>query len=1173
MRASLTFGAAVASSLLNPDDGNDTENSAGQVDSPQSTVTVFGNSGENSNGFPNGQSCQMQGTTTVFVTVYPTGSVSNGNESPAAITGTDGTPDHTGYRTIQVSPLDSSIGNRPTVQVFTTLTISDLWSGGSDSGNNPTSVASDFGHATSGSPPSDGSSPSSSVTYGNPASASDKGPVETDDSGDNGSATPGTVTVQNVPSNSPYSTGNTGQVTANPNGGDGDNRGTVVHPSNLYTIVTDTNVEWVTGSDGGPSPVTVISEHTITLGTAATEAISGSGPAVTCWTVTGTDGKETVIESTLNTNQVNGGAPTVTSASVTGPDGNVSPQAVSTAVGQQTPVTTITAGGAIPDYTGPGTARTTAITVLGTDGTATVRYSTWVIETGLVTPASAATLPTGVSVSPGATQAPSNDQGITSCTSYTVIGPDGRPTVIESTLVVPASVVLATELPQNLPNGISVQATAVPGSLIPGAGAITIHSSYTVIGTDGKLTVVETSFLIPGPSATPVATVVPSGVITGVPGQVTAAPGQVGSVEMASQGLTTCLTYTVLGTDGLPTVLESTVVMPNSNVLPTGTIIGLPSLVPEGQTNGLPQGVSIPAQIGSGYTTCITVDVLGPNGVATPVVETIVLTTQESGLQGATVLATSLRFPSVVPPGFSDLHQGVTPSETVSVSPITTAVTVTVLGPNGVPSPVVQTIVITPQPQALTSGVTNAVTIPGAASAVSPALEEYGTGSPATPTVLSPPVVSSELGGLPVGTDVGAKPSIFTIVTGPGGIPVLSVVTAVPLSVYNSPGNADNKGLPVSGPAPQNTPGGYGWQPAGASPAGYGALSSLFNPQAGPIATSVQTSTWVNVIPEPTTTYTMKFALTTLTTVTVPAKVSVVKRAVQPLKKFASLSAGWANSTSASLPPLTESATLVPPPVDPTPAPSSPSVAAPPPANVMCPAGGKVGNTTVNFDTLKPGPLFNPAGDFWFSEGFLVAPLSPQSVQGYMASSGGQLVEFVPPALTSPASTGSSDTAEIGVGPNSPNPCFRFNLYSANLGCAALGTEKWCEFEVSAYTYNQATSNEMSLAWSELKRVPACPSFPNVPCPLTPVTFDGFQNITSVLVRLHVGLELRTWWADDLQFGWTDSSCEAAQCRQAVTPQPVKREVVESALRRGVWRWTPTGHERMGEEYVWDALN
>lgn len=158
-----------------------------------------------------------------------------------------------------------------------------------------------------------------------------------------------------------------------------------------------------------------------------------------------------------------------------------------------------------------------------------------------------------------------------------------------------------------------------------------------------------------------------------------------------------------------------------------------------------------------------------------------------------------------------------------------------------------------------------------------------------------------------------------------------------------------------------------------------------------------------------------------------------------------------------------------------------------------------------------------------------------------MPSSGGQLVEFVPPALTGPQSApGSSDTAEIGVGPNSPSPCFRFNLFSANMGCAAQAAEQWCEFEVSAYNYNQAVANEMSMAWSEIKRVPACPSFPNAPCPLTPVTFDGYQNITSVLIRLRVGLDLRTWWADDLHLGWTDNSCEAAQCRQAAAPQRVK---------------------------------
>ncbi|KHN97533.1 uncharacterized protein MAM_04548 [Metarhizium album ARSEF 1941] len=1158
MRASLNLGAVVASSLLAPDDSNDTGSSAGQVNSPQSTVVIT-SSGDNSNGLPNGQSCQMQGTTTVFVTVYPTSPVSNGNESPAAITGTDGTPDHTGYQTIQVSPLNSANGNQPTVEIFTTVTVSNLWGTGSDA-SNPTSVA------TSESTHSDASSPSGSTTPDTPGSVSVKSP------GDNGSATEGTA--QNAPSNSLYMTDYTGQVTANPNGGDGGARSTAVHPPNLYTIVTDTKLDWITGSNGIQSLVTVVSEHTITLGTAAAEAISGSGPAVTCWTVTGTDGKETVLESVINTNQGNGGAPAATSASIVGPDGNVSPQAVSTVLGQQTPVTTITANGATPVYTGPGIVATTAITVLGPDGITTVVHSTWVIESSPVTDASAA-LPTGISVPPGATQAPSNGQAITSCTSYTVIGPDGRPTVIESTLVIPASAVLVTELPQNLPNGISIQATNVPGSPVPGEGAITARSSYTVVGADGRLTVVETSFLVPGPSAAPVTTVAPSGVVTGVPGQITATPSQFGSVEMSSEGLTTCTTYTFLGTDGLPTVFESTIVMPKSNLLPTGTIIGLPSIVPEGQDNELPQGVTVPAQTGAGYTACVTVDVLGPNGVATPVVETIVLTPQTPGPVGATVPVTSLGFPSVVTSGLGNLPQGITPSGTVALSPVTTAVTLTVVGPNGVASPVVQTIVITPQPQAVPSGATNSVTIPGAGSSIPPALEEYATGIPTNPTVLFPPGISSEVGGLPVGTDNGAKPSVFTIVTGPGGIPVLSVITAAPLSVYGNPGSADNNGTPVSGPAPQGMPGAYGWQPAGVSPAEYGALPTLVNPQVGPVATSVQTSTWVNVIPEPTTTYTMKFPVTTLTTVTVPAKASVLKRLVQHPRGPAALSASWSNSTSASLQPFTESEAMVSPSVDPTSNPSDAGVVAPSPApaTAMCPTGGKVGNTTVNFDNVKPGPLFNPAGDFWFSEGFLVTPLSSQSVQGYTASSGGQLVEFVPPALTGPALSGCSDTAEIGVGPNSPNPCFRFNLYSANLGCAAQAAEQWCEFEVSAYTYNQAASNEMSIAWSEVKRVPACPSFPNSPCSLTPVTFDGYQNISSVLVRLHVGLELRTWWADDVQFGWTDNSCEAAQCRQAVAPQPVKREAVESALRHGVWRWTPAGHERMGEEYVWDSLN
>lgn len=161
--------------------------------------------------------------------------------------------------------------------------------------------------------------------------------------------------------------------------------------------------------------------------------------------------------------------------------------------------------------------------------------------------------------------------------------------------------------------------------------------------------------------------------------------------------------------------------------------------------------------------------------------------------------------------------------------------------------------------------------------------------------------------------------------------------------------------------------------------------------------------------------------------------------------------------------------------------------------------------------------------------------------------------------------------AEVGAGPNAASPCFRFDFYRAQLGCAAAGNEDWCEFQVSAYTFNDGLSFEQSISWSEKKRVPACPNFPNPNCALTPVDFVGYTNITSIIITLHVGLELRAWWGDDFKFGWSDNSCEAASCRARVGPQHIKRETVERALQRGVWHWTPAGLQRL-DEYIWDSV-
>ncbi|KAG5982390.1 hypothetical protein E4U55_001984 [Claviceps digitariae] len=1128
--------------------------SAGQDESPQGTVTTNGGISN----APDGQTCSMQDTTTVFVTVYPTTPTSDGDTSAAEATGSESTVYRTVYptQTAQVSPVNSASGDSPTVQIFTTLTISDLWVGSSGSGSNAASTVSysDSSPVTTGSA-SNGASASAPGTYGISVYPSQGKPVESTSAVDAAGTTRGTTKTA-----SPYSSGNivntdeAPQATVNSN-----------VEGETFTTVTDTVLEWVTGSDWS-SPVTVLSAHTMTVSSAEAQATSGIGPAVTCWTVTGSDGKETVVESTVSTNQDNSGTP-VSTIIATVTDGSLGAQSVTSDVPEQTPVTTITAAGPVPVYTGSGLTTKTAITILGSDGTSTIVYSTWVLQTVPATAASGV-LPTG---SPVSTQeAHGND--VTSQTTFTILGSDGRPTVVESTLVIPVSVVLATDLPQNLPNGITVQATplSAPETLVSGLGlpdARVTCSSYTLLGSDGKLTIVETTYLVSGPTATLSVSGTSSGVVTGIPSQITVGPSQVVPGQSSSQALSTCISYTVIGTDGLSTVIESTIAMPNSNPLPTGTIIGLPSIVSSSLANGLPQGTQLTPQGGQPIVTPITVDIVGSNGIVTPVVETVVLTPPASVETGAALPTATVGLPSVVSQIVSGLPQGVTLSSPAAI-PITTALTIPVVGPNGVISSLFQTIVnhFPPFP-AFTSGFFHPFTAaeaPGNGSPISSSLQAYGSGaSPVLTTSPVPPpppvVLTSASGLLPAGTNVVSNVPVLTVVTGVDGMTSLSVVTVLPATAYGNPANSGVMGLPASEPSVSPNPHDYAF------------------PQQVP-ATGIlpQTSTWVNVIPEPTTTRTLKFPLTTLTTVMVPAQTSVnARRGMLRRASISPFSVGWSNTTSAAAQVTSSSVQSLPisPSISTKSSETAPTLALPimsvsssDPA--ICPVGSKVGNHTLNFDTLKSGPLFNPSGDLWFSEGFLISPLTPQAVQGYLPSSGGQLVEFVPPSLTSQQS---SDTAEIGVGPNSPNPCFRFNLYGANLGCAARAAEQWCEFHISAYTYNQGAANEMSIAWSEVKHVPACPTFPNAPCPLTPVTLDGYQNITSVLIEVRVGTDLRTWWADDFSFGWTDNSCAAAQCREGAAPQHVKREVVESAVRRGVWSWTPAGLQKMDDESIWDS--
>ncbi|KAF4472372.1 hypothetical protein FALBO_727 [Fusarium albosuccineum] len=871
---------------------------------------------------------------------------------------------------------------------------------------------------------------------------------------------------------------------------------------------------------------------------------SGSGPGITTcatFTLIGTDGLPTVIDSTWV-------------IPFSGPAGEASSQLPVTGVPQGSFSGIPTDVGSIPTGSVPvpaspadgsgslATTTSTSYTLIGTDGLPTVVHTTWVIPSG----APGSGNPVGI---PGPTSTEDSLQGlptvgpagvptdlpsasgldglspVTTCTSYTIISTDGLPTVVESTFVVPgpantgSAVTGGPEVPSEasvaLPNGMTSAPTTQASDTIglppfnplghgpggPASDVITTCTSYTIIGTDGLPTVVDSTWVIPGaintqsalPENPPFVTgVLPSGLPTGAPGQVT--PSQAlpsGGNPGGATGITTCISYTVIGTDGAPTVVESTLVIPTVTGLPSGTSLGLPSI------SGAPQPVPSDGSAGT-FTSLTTAVIIGPDGQPTSTVQTVILSA--SSALGAS---------------------GGVPQGTVS----------------GLPSSL-------PSGPVFTTGDANPF------SSGTPSLNDYGAGLPdESMSGIFAGSSADAQGDSVTGTVTGTRTWTVTSVVDSMGRPVFSTGMAEPLPSYDPLGNA------ASDQASEVT------------------LWPLSAP-----STSVQTSTWTNVIAAETTSYTINFPLTTLVTITVPGKRHIRRQEVSAwtnssttatsLTENTSLGASLSSalSTSSTLPTSLPTLSLTSSSSTTSDSQSTTSSATSSPS--ICATGVSIGNTTIDFDNSKAGPLFNPVENIWFSGGFLIAPPTSQQPQPYIPSSGGQLVEFVPPALSNTTTSGSGDVAQIGVGPHAASPCFRFDFFGARLGCDAHGPEKWCEFEISAYRWNETSSSEESIAWSETKQVPACPTFSEGGYELTPIELDGYTDLSSILITLRVSQELRVWWGDDFRVGWSDNSCVAASCRTNVPSLRAKRETVISALRMGVYKWARDGFERLDDTLV-----
>lgn len=420
-----------------------------------------------------------------------------------------------------------------------------------------------------------------------------------------------------------------------------------------------------------------------------------------------------------------------------------------------------------------------------------------------------------------------------------MIGADGYPTVLESTFTLPRPLTVATAFP-SYPSGASSalatdfpsQITVGPGVIpvnppFPGGNGITTCTSYTILGPDRQPTVIDTTWVVPGPPNTQtVQTYNPedasNALPTGfpLPGPITASLGYPSQgVPAGGAGVTTCATYTYLGADGQPSVVESTYVVAGSNALPASpasTNVGFQSFVPqEPGVPQLPQGTPpVPIPSGAIVTTAV---IIGSDGQPTPIVETVVVNTA-GGPQPPQVTA---GFPPTPPWG-----------------------------------PVIQT-------SDLNTLVTN---FP------SPSDYDAGAQTPQAPAMSFPfpPVISGsgvvQASDADAGTVTGTHTSTFTLVTIPAGIPATTGDSGIP------PSYGDNGApAPVSAQLPSGLPG----SPNGPTPSELTLwpASQVYGPvPATPDVSSpiLQTSTWTNLIPEQTTTYTLNFPLTTLVTMTSP---------------------------------------------------------------------------------------------------------------------------------------------------------------------------------------------------------------------------------------------------------------------------------------------------------------
>lgn len=177
-----------------------------------------------------------------------------------------------------------------------------------------------------------------------------------------------------------------------------------------------------------------------------------------------------------------------------------------------------------------------------------------------------------------------------------------------------------------------------------------------------------------------------------------------------------------------------------------------------------------------------------------------------------------------------------------------------------------------------------------------------------------------------------------------------------------------------------------------------------------------------------------------------------------------------------------------------------------------------------------PPVTFNgrPYHHLYFSDGYVYAP---KPAEPYTPASPPYLAAFANPMRTgwNRNSTGKNNVepGEVGGAYQDDDPAFWFDANSAYLGCDNVGPED-CIVEATAYAWDPKANDEMPIDRRNFT-IPAC----SQDCDMVPVEFpESFHSLSGIQFRAVVDNEPRTFYVDDLEMRWSNSSCEAGMTRQ-----------------------------------------